>query len=100
MPIACPADSVPVACPAASVPVGCPADSVPVARMKAAGAVVFGKTNVPVGCLDWQAYNPVYGVTQNPWRADASPGGSSPWALAGFVSGSLFFSSAATFPCR
>ena len=48
-----------------------------VARLEAAGAVIFGKTNVPVGCLDWQCYNPLYGATCNPWDTSRSPGGSS-----------------------
>ena len=37
-----------------------------VARVVEAGAIIFGKTNVPTGCLDWQAYNDVYGSTSNP----------------------------------
>ena len=37
--------------------------SLAVRRLEAAGAVVFGKTNVPVDLADWQSYNPVYGTT-------------------------------------
>jgi hypothetical protein len=38
-------------------------DGLPVARLKAAGAVVFGKTNVPTGLADWQSRNEIYGTT-------------------------------------
>jgi amidase len=41
-------------------------DSLAVARLKAAGAVFFGKTNVPAGLADWQSYNDIYGATGNP----------------------------------
>jgi amidase len=51
------------------------ADSLAVARLKSAGAVVFGKTNVPKGLADWQSYNEVYGATANPWDLACSPGG-------------------------
>lgn len=50
-------------------------DSVAVARLKAAGAVIFGKTNVPADLSDWQSYNQVYGSTGNPWNLAHSPGG-------------------------
>ena len=53
------------------------ADSVPVQRLKAAGAVILGKTNVPVALGDWQAVNPIYGRTVNPHDHSRSPGGSS-----------------------
>lgn len=62
-------------------------DSVPVARMRAAGAVVFGKTNVPVMLADWQSYNPVYGTTNNPWDLSRTPGGSSGGSAAALASG-------------
>ena len=48
-----------------------------VTRLLDAGAIIFGKTNVPTGCLDWQTYNSVYGATANPWCSTASAGGSS-----------------------
>ena len=54
-----------------------PADALAVRRIEAAGAVVFGKTNVPVALADWQSYNPVYGTTNNPWNLGHTPGGSS-----------------------
>lgn len=52
-------------------------DADPVARLRAAGAVIYGKTNVPTGVFDWQSYNPIYGTTNNPWDVTRSPGGSS-----------------------
>ena len=54
-----------------------PEDSVGVKRLKAAGAIILGKTNVPVGLADWQSFNPIYGRTSNPWNLKRSPGGSS-----------------------
>ncbi|MBI1210081.1 MAG: amidase [Alphaproteobacteria bacterium] len=57
-------------------------DSVAVARLKAAGAVILGKTNVPVALADWQAVNPVYGRTVNPFDHSRTPGGSSGGAAA------------------
>ena len=42
-----------------------------------AGAVVFGKTNVPYMLADAQSYNDIYGTTNNPWAPARSPGGSS-----------------------
>jgi amidase len=56
------------------VPAG---DAVPVARLRAAGAVVFGKTNLPTYAGDVQSYNPVFGQSNNPWDRTRSPGGSS-----------------------
>src|SRR5690349_3270636 len=43
------------------------ADGLPAARLRAAGAVLVGKTNQPTYGLDWQTHNPVYGLTRNPW---------------------------------
>ena len=56
-------------------------------RLEAAGAVVFGKTNVPVDLADWQSYNPVYGRTANPWDAARTPGGSSGGSAAALAAG-------------
>lgn len=58
------------------------ADSLGVTRLKAAGAIILGKTNVPVGLADWQAVNPIYGRTSNPWDLTRTPGGSSGGAAA------------------
>jgi amidase len=63
------------------------ADSLAVARLKAAGAVIFGKTNVPRGLADWQSYNDIYGATGNPWDLARSPGGSSGGAAAALAAG-------------
>src|SRR5688500_14162047 len=44
-------------------------------RLLGAGAVLFGKTNVPAWLADYQSYNGVYGTTNNPWDLTRSPGG-------------------------
>ncbi len=55
-----------------------PATDAPmVARLKAAGAIVIGKTNTPEYGLGSHSYNPVHGTTTNPWDATRSAGGSS-----------------------
>lgn len=64
-----------------------PKDAVAVARLKAAGAVILGKTNVPPFLSDWQASNPVYGRTNNPWDLGRSPGGSSGGSAAALAAG-------------
>src|SRR5271165_1597265 len=46
-------------------------------RLLEAGAIVFGKTNVPYMLADAQSYNDIYGTTNNPWDPTRSPGGSS-----------------------
>jgi amidase len=56
-------------------------------RLDAAGAVIFGKTNVPVGLADWQTFNPIYGVTNNPWDMRRGPGGSSGGSAAALAAG-------------
>jgi amidase len=53
------------------------ADAPAVARVKAAGAIVFGKTNVPKWSGDSQTHNELFGATRNPWDESRSPGGSS-----------------------
>jgi amidase len=57
------------------------------ARVQAAGAVVMGKTNVPQMLADWQASNPVYGRTNNPWDLARTPGGSSGGSAAALAAG-------------
>jgi amidase len=64
-----------------------PKDALLVRRLKAAGAIIIGKTNVPVDLTDWQSFNPVYGRTANPHNADRSPGGSSGGSAAAVASG-------------
>ena len=58
-----------------------------VRRLKAAGAIIIGKTNVPVDLTDWQSFNPVYGRTNNPHDHSRSPGGSSGGSAAAVASG-------------
>ncbi len=52
-------------------------DALVVQRLKAAGAVVFAKSNVPINLADFQSYNAVYGTTHNPWDTTRGAGGSS-----------------------
>ncbi|MFC3097892.1 amidase family protein [Alteraurantiacibacter palmitatis] len=52
-------------------------DADAVAALRRAGAIIYGKTNLPQGASDWQSFNPVYGLTRNPWDEGRSPGGSS-----------------------
>jgi amidase len=42
-------------------------DAIAVERLQRAGAIIFGKTNVPTLLADWQTFNPIYGTTNNPW---------------------------------
>ena len=62
-------------------------DATAVQRLVAAGAVVFGKTNLPMFAMDLQSYNPVFGITHNPWDITRSPGGSSGGAAAALAAG-------------
>ena len=62
-------------------------DAVLVQRLQAAGAVIFGKSNVPASLADWQSFNPVYGTTGNPWDVNRTPGGSSGGAAAALAAG-------------
>ena len=62
-------------------------DALAVQRLKAAGAVILGKTNVPIFLRDWQSYNEVYGTTNNPWDVSRSPGGSSGGGAAALAAG-------------
>jgi amidase len=64
-----------------------PRDALLVRRLKAAGAIIIGKTNVPVDLTDWQSFNPVYGRTMNPHNPERSPGGSSGGSAAAVASG-------------
>jgi amidase len=58
-----------------------------VQRLVDAGAVIFGKTNVPFRLTDWQTFNELYGTTNNPWDLARSPGGSSGGAVAALATG-------------
>ena len=52
-------------------------DSEVAARYREAGAIIFGKTNVPLNLYEWQSFNEIYGTTNNPWDPGRTPGGSS-----------------------
>jgi amidase len=56
-------------------------------RLLAAGVVLFGKTNVPLYLADYQSYNAIYGITNNPWDLTRSPGGSSGGSAAALAAG-------------
>jgi amidase len=62
-------------------------DADAVARLRREGAVIFGKTNLPVFAMDWQSSNPVFGTTNNPWDVTRTPGGSSGGAAAAVAAG-------------
>jgi amidase len=61
--------------------------AVAVQRLLDAGAIVFGKTNVPASLADWQTFNAVYGTTRNPWNLACTPGGSSGGSAAALAAG-------------
>ena len=56
-------------------------------RLVDAGAIIFGKTNVPSLSDDFQTYNEIYGTTNNPWDLSRTPGGSSGGAAAAVAAG-------------
>nr|WP_249157700.1 amidase [Bradyrhizobium sp. KB893862 SZCCT0404] len=62
-------------------------DALPVTRVKDAGTVIVGKTNVPLGLGDWQSYNDIYGTTNNPYDLGRTPGGSSGGSSAALAAG-------------
>lgn len=62
-------------------------DALAVRRLREAGAVILGKTNVPPMLSDWQSANEIYGVTNNPWDLARSPGGSSGGGAAALAAG-------------
>jgi len=62
-------------------------DAVVVASARGAGAVIWGKTNVPVMTADWQSFNALYGTTNNPWNLERTCGGSSGGAAAMLAAG-------------
>jgi amidase len=64
-----------------------PEDSTVTARLKQAGGVLIGRSNVPLLLADFQTNNPVFGRTNNPWNVDRTPGGSSGGAAAALASG-------------
>ncbi len=62
-------------------------DELPIARLRGAGAVIVGKTNVPELTLEGYTKNDLFGVTRNPWDTRLTPGGSSGGAAAGVAAG-------------
>ncbi len=67
------------------------ADAMAVQALRAAGAVIFGKSNVPMLSGDFQTTNPIFGTTNNPWNVSRSPGGSSGGAAAAVSTGMSAF---------
>ncbi len=66
-------------------------DAPAVASLKAAGAIVFGKTNLPEWSGDFQSFNEMFGTTNNPWDLTRTPGGSSGGAAAAVACGMTSF---------
>ena len=62
-------------------------DSAVVEKYRAAGAVVIGKTNVPLLLADWQSFNSLHGTCNNPWDLTRTPGGSSGGSGAALAAG-------------
>ena len=62
-------------------------DAAPVAALRAAGAIPFAKTNLPIYAGDIQSYNDVYGTTNNPHDTTRTPGGSSGGSAAALAMG-------------
>ena len=62
-------------------------NAIAVDRFLNAGAVLFGKTNVPLFLADWQSFNDIYGTTNNPWDITRVPGGSSGGSGAALAAG-------------
>ncbi|QKJ86887.1 amidase [Paramixta manurensis] len=62
-------------------------DALAVTRLKQAGAILLGKTNVPPNLADWQTCHPDYGATLNPWDNQRTPGGSSGGSAAALACG-------------
>lgn len=66
-------------------------DATVVRRLRAAGAILLGKTNTPELTLSYETDNPVYGRTNNPWDLQRTPGGSSGGATAILAAGGAAF---------
>ena len=58
-------------------------DALSISRLRSAGAIIFGKTNVPLMLADFQSYNEIYGTTNNPWDLDSGAG----WVVWGVSGG-------------
>lgn len=66
-------------------------DAPAAARLRAAGVVIVGKTNVPEFSAEWQTDNALFGRTSNPWDVARSPGGSSGGAVVAVATGMTSF---------
>lgn len=66
-------------------------DADAVTLLRQAGANIFGKTNLPAGASDWQSFNPVYGISRNPWNPERTVGGSSGGAAGAVAAGFTSF---------
>jgi amidase len=64
-----------------------PEDALSISRVKEAGGIILGKTNVPIALGDWQSYNEIYGTTNNPFDLGRTPGGSSGGSSAALAAG-------------
>ena len=64
-----------------------PSNAIATQRLIDAGAVIFGKTNLPLLMADWQSFNEIYGTTNNPWDLTKTPGGSSGGSSAALAAG-------------
>ena len=64
-------------------------DELPVAKLREAGVVIVGKTNVPEFTIEGYTDNPLFGVTPNPWDLNVTPGGSSGGSVAAVASGMI-----------
>jgi amidase len=62
-------------------------DAPAVARLRTAGAILLGKTNVPPLSADYRADNPIFGRTNNPWNLERTPGGSTGGGAAAVAAG-------------
>jgi len=62
-------------------------DALACQRLQASGAIIFGKTNIPIHLADFQSFNTLYGTTRNPYNLECIPGGSSGGAAAALAAG-------------
>ncbi|MHA2280947.1 MAG: amidase [Promethearchaeota archaeon] len=63
-----------------------------VERLRGAGAVIIGHTNVPMLAGDWQSFNEIFGTTNNPWDHKLTPGGSTGGGAAALAAGLSYLS--------
>lgn len=72
-------------------------DAILVERIKRAGAIIIGKTNLPEDAGDWQTFNAIAGQTNNPWDLTRTPGGSTGGGAAALASGMGFLETGSDF---